>query len=547
MISASALLRGLAAGFFAAAIAYEAICFYGFPRDINAPSILAFQAAILAFGAYAMFCPSPRGARHPLALTALFVMALALFLPFAFTYASFGTRDVESILITMNENQLADMTGVALDSFAGDMTEHAVAITAALGTIWFLLRHVAGFGVMLVGLVAWMAIASPISLFVYRLAVPNPAFARIVPERDVVEPEIVDRPDRKKNLVILYVESLERTYRDMPLTAPLFAPLARIEDAGISARGIGGLEGTNFSAGGMVATQCGLPLYPRGMLHVGATGLHNPDAEVDFAGFMPHTTCLGDILRQEGYVASYLNGSDLRLFSLGEFFGSHGYDRLLGLESFPNHETEARKNIWGVNDSVLFEHAKRELHALVAQDRPFLLALLTVNTHGPDGIDDDGCETPDNSPNPLGTAIHCTGVQVQDLIDEIGRMGIADDTIIAVMSDHIAMKNSFSRELKAHVADGGKRNNLFTLIGAGAPRVIERQATMIDVYPTLVEALGYSLADGRANMGRSLFSDQPNLTETIGHAELNEALDGNHDLQKYLWAQHGATDLHASR
>ena len=545
MISGAAIQRGMAGGLFAAAIAYEAVCFYGFPRDINAPSILAFQAAIIAFAIYAMVRPSRGGSRHKWLLIAFFVVALALFLPFAFTNASFGTRDVDSILITINENQLGDMAGVAMSSFTGDIGEHTVAIAAALGTVWFLLRNVAGFGLILAGMAGWMIVANPISTFAYRLVVPNPAFARIVPERDVVPPHIVSRPRVKKNLVLIYMESTERTYRDIPMTAPIFAPLARIEDEGISARGIRGLEGTDFSAGGLVATQCGLPLYPRGMLGIGTIGLRNPDADVSFSGFMPHSMCLGDILKHDGYRASYVNGSDLRLFSLGEFFGAHGYDRLLGLESIPGPEVEANKNIWGVNDSVLFKHVKQELQALAATGDPFVIAMLTVNTHGPDGIDDSGCETPEGAPNLLGAAIHCEGIEVQGVIDEIKRLGLAENTVVAVMSDHIAMKNTFAPEIAAYVKNGGTRHNFFTLIGAGPPRIIERQATMLDVYPTLLDALGYKLRDDRANMGRSLFSDLPNLSESIGYAELNEALKGNHILQEYLWDPPATPDMQA--
>ena len=50
-----------------------------------------------------------------------------------------------------------------------------------------------------------------------------------------------------------------------------------------------------------------------------------------------------------------------------------------------------------------------------------------------------------------------------------------------------------------------------------------------------LEALGYRLRDGRANMGVSLLSGKPTLSETLTLDTLNAALDGNGALQQYLW------------
>ena len=69
---------------------------------------------------------------------------------------------------------------------------------------------------------------------------------------------------------------------------------------------------------------------------------------------------------------------------------------------------------------------------------------------------------------------------------------------------------------------------------------------MIDIYPTLLEALGYRLEGGRANMGVSLFAADQNLTERLGLGALNEAVQGNYRLQEYLWDGAVQTERHSA-
>lgn len=114
--------------------------------------------------------------------------------------------------------------------------------------------------------------------------------------------------------------------------------------------------------------------------------------------------------------------------------------------------------------------------------------------------------------------------------------GLAETTTVAVLSDHLAMPNTLRKEMRPF---GIHRDNLFILLnaaGASGPKVHARAATTMDIFPTLLEAMGYGLKDHRANLGVSLLSDRPTLSEKLGLRRLDRALSLNNDLQNMLWA-----------
>lgn len=532
----SRIARAFVAACFAAALCYEAIAFFQFPRDLSAKSTFAFEALILVSAAVVTLLPArPLPVSRRLALGA-FIFAFTALVPFAFSQSAFGTHDIQSLLITARENRLGEMATVGFGSFRGRIAEQGLALLLAITGAIALARRVRWTTPILYLLAAGLLLVNPVSAYLFRLLVPNPAYARLLPERTILPPDITARPARPMNLVIVYMESIERTYRDIPETAAAFAPLARIEDRAVSARNIAQLDETGFTAGGLVATQCGVPLYPRGVFHVRTKSRATADAKVDFADFLEPVTCLGDILAADGYTGSYMNGSDLEVFSKGEFFRSHGYTRFFGRGTDPAYAADPRMNLWGLNDEVLFEAARKELATLARGDKPFVLSLLTVSTHGPDALLDDSCTFPVTEHSGLPAAINCTGLEIETLIDEVTRLGIADTTVIAVMSDHLAMKNTLEPEIAAYVDSGGQRRNFVSLIIPGSPgTIIDRPGTMIDVFPTLLDALGYDFSNNRANMGISLLSDAPTLSARMGLDALNASVNGNFHLQSYLW------------
>lgn len=463
----------------------------------------------------------------------LLAFGLILFSPFSFIYHVFGTQDVGSVLITSQENPPGQMLRVAFGSFPSEIFKYIAISFAVIFGGAYLCKTIPNFNKFALALGATFLFFSPVSSFAYRTIVPNPNHELIQLEKDKRRPLIAARPSQKKNIVFMYLESVERTYRDIPETAEAFAPLASLEDMGLSFNNITEVLGTAFTGGGLVASQCGVPLLPRGMINVRRQirGGINVDA-YQFDGFMDHILCLGDILAEDGYIGSYMNGSDLAIFSKGKFFETHGHERLFGVDMLPGSSDENYENVWGLNDETIFDYAHNELEYLVSLDRPFTMSLLTVSTHGPDAELDRSCLYPEVAGSYIPAAIRCTGDHVKRLVDKIDELGISDDTIIVVLSDHLAMRNSVYHLFEERADE---RRNQFVILGAGGQAVISKKGSMLDVYPTILEVMGYELVDRQANMGVSLLSEESTLAERLGVDLISEAFDRNHDLKRALW------------
>jgi phosphoglycerol transferase len=190
-----------------------------------------------------------------------------------------------------------------------------------------------------------------------------------------------------------------------------------------------------------------------------------------------------------------------------------------------------RDNAFGMNDALLMGYVYDEYDHLSSQDAPFALSMLTIATHGPDAFWDNGGASDDpNSSMPA--AIACTAQHLTKFISYVGANPATRDTDIVVLSDHLALPNTLKDAL---LAKTDQRRDLFFINSGADAQVIDRSVTMMDIYPTILEHLGYDLTDGQANLGRSMFNPKPNLLERFGVDGVDRLFKGNQTLAKYLW------------
>ena len=339
-------------------------------------------------------------------------------------------------------------------------------------------------------------------------------------------------PESPRNLVIVYLESLERTYMDETRFPGLTPYLSALEERAITFTDLGQTTGATFTVGGMVATQCGVPLILSGG---GGNAMR-------VTQFLSGATCLGDILDEADYTLSYMGGASIEFAGKGAFYQSHGFDEvtgrdeLVGLLDDPTYLTE-----WGLQDDSLFDLARARFDRLAAGDRPFVLSLLTLDTHPPYGhaATNRGCagmQYGDGS-NPNLNAVLCDDYLAGQFIEEILSGPHAENTVIAVMSDHLAMGNTATDQLNA----GPRRNLLMILDPATAadPQAVNRPATTLDAGPTLLSYLGFDMP--RMGLGVDLLGAAPTIPEELAvAADDSRALDahvmGYQSVYTRLWA-----------
>lgn len=261
-------------------------------------------------------------------------------------------------------------------------------------------------------------------------------------------------PNPKLNLVYIYGESLERTYFDNDAFPNLTPELGALKNEGLDFSHTMQLPGTDYTIAGMVASQCGIPLFAP----------FEGNASASVSSFFPQNICLGDILKNSGYQNYFVQGANLRFAGKDVFLKSHGFDHLYGAEELKTVVADpSYRNDWGFYDDTVLDEAWKKFEALSRSGQRFSLFTLTVDTHHPDGFISRTCNRKrydyDGKPNQSFSAVSCSQENIAEFINKIKASPWFKDTVIVVSSDHLAMNNTAWKYLNKQ-----DRNNLFFIL-----------------------------------------------------------------------------------
>ena len=335
-------------------------------------------------------------------------------------------------------------------------------------------------------------------------------------------------PAQKRNLIHIYLESMENTYFSKELGGlmeeNLMPELAELAKEGYSfsnrSEGFGGppwTTGGHWSVASMVNMGTGLPMK----VPVDGNSYGSSD------NFLPGAVALGDILQEQGYEQAVMFGADATFGGLNFYFTSHGnfeildYNKMKELGKIP----EDYYVWWGYEDSKLFEFAKEELTALSETGKPFHFVMETANTHFPDGYLEPDAPTPYDSQ--YANVIAYSSYQTEQFVRWIQQQPFYENTTIVLIGDHLSMDQNFFKDL-----DSNYRRTTFNLILNPAPnvrdipeeRLYNRQWANFDMFPTLLSSIGVEIEGDRLGLGTDLFSGTPTRFEEDGISEVNEVL-----------------------
>ena len=280
------------------------------------------------------------------------------------------------------------------------------------------------------------------------------------------------------NLVMVLLEGFETLYTDQSVLPNLTPNILALNNQGWQLENLTQLNGTGWTMAGLVSSLCGTPL-----LYESGIGRNN----ILFTEFLNRAVCLPDILRSAGYDQAFMGGASLEFGGKGNFFEQHSFDQVYGRSELSERLPDpTHLGGWGLYDDSLFDLAVQEFERLSDKDEPFNLTLLTVDTHHPSGEPSQSCPKYEEIDNSILHAVHCTDYLVGRFVERLQSNPAYSNTLIVLMSDHLAMRNNafplFPR--------GYDRRLYFNVLNSDVEGSSAVLATPMDVAPTILSLLG---------------------------------------------------------
>ena len=347
-------------------------------------------------------------------------------------------------------------------------------------------------------------------------------------EENYVKPEqsLLTFPEKKRNLIYIFLESMENTYAQDSdgdgVSNDYIPELVRLADTYVSfseSEGLGGAlnyDGTTWTASALVAQTSGMPVKV-------------PLLSGNFGGedvpYMPGIVSIGDLLEEQGYQQVFLMGSDAGFGGRRHYVLEHGNYEIGDTKAMiaAGKLPQGYAQWWGYEDAKLFQFAKETLTELAAQDQPFNLTMLTADTHFPDGYLCPSCKSEHDSQ--YANVLACSSAMVNAFITWVQQQDFYENTTIVISGDHLTMDPEFLKDIDENYT----RTVYNCIINAAVEPVQEknRQFGAFDMFPTTLAAMGVEIQGDRLALGTNLFSGEKTLTELHGQEFLNLELRKN--------------------
>jgi len=304
-----------------------------------------------------------------------------------------------------------------------------------------------------------------------------------------VEPykEYNNRPASKPNIVIFLIESFGREYlgafnkntpiKDYKSYTPFIDSLAQHS-----------LICTNAYANGyksihaMASVLAGIPSFKDAYT---STPYSNQKIE-----------SLVSILNDEGYATSFFHGAENGSMGFLGFSNILGIDKYVGREEYNNDEDY--DGFWGIWDAPFLQFMKRNLDK---EKQPFMSTVFTVSSHEPYNIPEKFQGKFPEGTIKIHKCVGYTDYAIQRFFAEAKKEPWYQNTIFVLVADHSNLINypEYRKELNLNTVP-----ILFYTPSEAFKGVINTEAQQIDIYPTLLDMIGYKKSF--RSWGRSLLS-----------------------------------------
>lgn len=337
-------------------------------------------------------------------------------------------------------------------------------------------------------------------------------------------------PEEKRNLIYIYLESMENTFMDeesggafaenlIPNLTNLAMEYENFNGDSQSVNGAVVMNNTTWTMGAMFAQSTGLPL----ILPIDGNAMFSQET------FFPELVGIGDILKGAGYRNLLLLGSHAMFGGRELFYQDHGTYKMLDYDySVVNEDLPEDYFVWwGYEDAKLFENAKRHLLETAKSDMPFNLTMLTVDTHYEDGYFCQDCVSL-HGDNTYADVYNCSDKKVSEFVAWVQEQDFYENTTIILVGDHLTMDSDFCK----NIDNGYERKVYLSIINSAVSPSDDRydssryrNFTTMDMFPTTLAALGAQIEGDRLGLGTNLYSQRSTLLELYGKEEMNHQME----------------------
>lgn len=470
-----------------------------------------------------------------------FALGAALFTATIWGKATFGDITPDQFLVNLKSPVVGTSSDIAVTIFEGPVFETSLLTTLfsifVLSPYKLIFNRVKGNSIVLLSKAIRSVICIILSILifiggltfgivkfdlieVYHAYVSDSSYIK----DNYVNPKDVKLqfPEKKRNLIHIYLESMENSYFSKEyggyMEENLMPDLLEIAKEGVNFShndkfgGCNTLVGSGWSVAGMVNMENGIPLkIPMDGNSYGRSGY-----------FLPGTIGLGDILEAQGYEQSVMFGADADFGGLSVYFKDHGNFNIIDYKAAKEKGLIPKDYYvwWGYEDDKLYEFAKDEILRLAATGKPFHFEMETADTHFPDGYLSPKAEK--KFDKPYANAIFYSQKEATKFIRWIQQQDFYENTTIVITGDHLSMDRNFFKDFSPDY----KRSavNIFLNTSLKPHKTTNRQYAQFDYFPTILAAMGVKIEGDRLGLGTNLFSNEQTLCERDTVKGVNDQL-----------------------
>ena len=467
-------------------------------------------------------------------LTHLLLMVVLLFwvvlfrAGFVWALNTFPLRDANTVLLTLQE---------PFDDFAYGMVKMSLAtiipqtlvITAILTVFLYTIlnstrKRLVAVGAYFVATIVALFSDIPVLNYIQLLkgdSTKNDAYSEFFIE-NYADPDSVKitPPDQKRNLILIYLESLETTFADKEHGGnqdfnliPEITELA-LENLNFGRNGkhIGGghdIRGSASTFSAMISRSLGIPDIVN---YKNTLVLHRYKS-------------LYKILDECGYKQIFFQGNPGLYEEFKDYVIEQKVDEVYGPDDIAqrlnlDHDAFMKKQGFkNVQDKDAFRFAGQILDTI---SEPFSLTFFTIDTHSPHGFYDSDCikvVDENNKDELLKASIQCVSRELNKFIVSLKSKPFYENTAIVIFGDHLFMG-------KRLVESDADRKWVDVFLNTPKPISGEKRLfSDVDMFPTILSSMNFDVVGNKLGLGTNLFSDRKTLVERMGLDSLNKEIN----------------------